>query len=99
MTGLKGIGLAAAFGLCAATAQAQAAGDWAHFEAVKSPFLDNVHKYPPNVSLGDWFEQNYPEHSQPASVRVLGVQEFLRQFAERLTDTGIPLLDSWDGVL
>ena len=31
MTGLKGIGLAAAFGLCAATAQAQAAGDWAHF--------------------------------------------------------------------
>jgi hypothetical protein len=31
MTGLKGIGLAAAFGLCAAAAQAQAAGDWAHF--------------------------------------------------------------------
>ena len=31
MTGLKLIGLAAAFGLCAATAQAQSAGDWAHF--------------------------------------------------------------------
>ena len=31
MVSLKGIGLAAAFGLCAATAQAQAAGDWAHF--------------------------------------------------------------------
>lgn len=72
-------------------------GDWAHFEAVKSPLLAQVHQFPPNVNLGDWFEQAYPAHSQPSASRALGVAEFLRQFAERLTDTGIPLLDDLSG--
>lgn len=72
-------------------------GDWAHFEAVKSPLLMQVMQYPPNVSLGDWFEQAFPAHSKPGSVRVLAVDDFLRQFDERLMDMGIPLLDDLDG--
>jgi hypothetical protein len=73
------------------------AGDWTYFETVKSPLLDHVQQHAPNVSLGDWFETRYPEHSRPASVRVLGRDEFLRSFAARLNDPGIPLLDDLDG--
>ncbi len=73
------------------------AGDWAHFEAVKSPLLMQVMQYPPNVSLGDWFEQAYPAYSKPGSVRVLSIEDFLLQFDERLLDVGIPLLDDLDG--
>lgn len=73
------------------------AGDWAHFEAVKSPLLPQVQQHAPNVSLGDWFEKTYRPHSHPGSVRVLAVDEFLRQFDRRLTDEGIPLLDDLDG--
>ena len=72
-------------------------GDWTYFEAVKSPLVDNVQQYPPNVSLGDWFEMRFPEHARPASVRVLGREEFLRSFAERMNDASIPLLDDMDG--
>lgn len=73
------------------------AGDWGHFEAVKSPLLMQVMQYPPNVSLGDWFEQEFPAHSKPGSVRVLAVDDFLKQFDERLMDLSIPLLDDLDG--
>lgn len=72
-------------------------GDWTYFEAVKSPLIENVQQYPPNVTLGDWFEIQFPEHSRPASVRVLGEEEFLLSFASRLNDPGIPLLDDLDG--
>jgi GNAT superfamily N-acetyltransferase len=73
------------------------AGDWTYFEQVKSPLLENVQAHAPNVVLGDWFESRYPEHSRPASVRVLGKQEFLLSFAARLNDPSIPLLDDLDG--
>jgi predicted GNAT family N-acyltransferase len=73
------------------------AGDWGHFEAVKSPLLMQVMQYPPNVSLGDWFEQTFPAHGKPGSVRVLAVDDFLKQFDERLMDLSIPLLDDLDG--
>lgn len=72
-------------------------GDWGHFEAVKSPLLTQVMQYPPNVSLGDWFEQSFPAHSKPGSVRVLSVDEFLKQFDDRLMDSSIPLLDDLNG--
>lgn len=73
------------------------AGDWTYFEAVKSPLLENVQQHAPNVTLGDWFEGRFPEHSRPASVRVLGKEEFLLSFAMRLNDPSIPLLDDLDG--
>ena len=73
------------------------AGDWTYFETVKSPLIDNVQLHAPNLTLGDWFEMNFPEHSHPASVRVLGIDEFLLSFAARLSDSGIPLLDDLDG--
>lgn len=73
------------------------AGDWTYFEQVKSPLLENVQQHAPNVVLGDWFEARYPEHSRPASVRVLGKDEFLLSFAARLNDPSIPLLDDLDG--
>ena len=73
------------------------AGDWTYFEAVKSPLIDNVQLHAPNLSLGDWFEIHFPEHSRPSSVRVLGIDEFLLSFAARLSDAGIPLLDDLDG--
>lgn len=69
------------------------AGDWTYFEAVKSPLLDNVQLHAPNLILGDWFEVEHPEHSRPATVRVLGTDEFLLSFATRLNDASIPLLD------
>jgi CRP-like cAMP-binding protein/predicted GNAT family N-acyltransferase len=72
-------------------------GDWPYFEAVKSPLLENVQQHAPNVTLGDWFETRFPEHARPASVRVLGKDEFLRSFAARMNDAGIPLLDDLDG--
>ena len=72
-------------------------GDWGHFESVKSPLLSQVMQYPPNVSLGDWFEQTFPAHSKPGSVRVLAIDEFLKQFDERLMDASIPLLDDLNG--
>jgi predicted GNAT family N-acyltransferase len=72
-------------------------GDWTYFETVKSPLLENVQQHAPNVVLGDWFEARYPEHSRPASVRVLGKDEFLLSFASRLNDPSIPLLDDLDG--
>ena len=72
-------------------------GDWTYFEQVKSPLLENVQQHAPNVVLGDWFEARYPEHSRPASVRVLGKDEFLLSFAARLNDPSIPLLDDLDG--
>lgn len=72
-------------------------GDWTYFETVKSPLLENVQQHAPNVVLGDWFESRYPEHSRPASVRVLGKDEFLLSFASRLNDPSIPLLDDLDG--
>lgn len=56
-----------------------------------------VMQYPPNVSLGDWFEQTFTVHSKPGSVRVLAVDDFLKQFDERLMDLNIPLLDNLDG--
>jgi hypothetical protein len=73
------------------------AGDWTYFEAVKSPLLETVQQHAPNVTLGDWFEAHYPEHSRPASVRVLGKDAFLLSFALRLNDPGIPLLDDLEG--
>ena len=73
------------------------AGDWTYFETVKSPLLENVQMHAPNLTLGDWFEVAYPEHSRPASIRVLGRQEFLLSFAMRLNDPSIPLLDDMDG--
>jgi predicted GNAT family N-acyltransferase len=73
------------------------AGDWPYFEAVKSPLLENVQQHAPNVTLGDWFETRFPEHARPASVRVLGREEFLRSFAARMNDASIPLLDDLDG--
>ena len=73
------------------------AGDWTYFEAVKSPLLENVQMHAPNVTLGDWFEGRFPEHSRPASVRVLGKEQFLLSFAARLNDPSIPLLDDLDG--
>jgi CRP-like cAMP-binding protein len=72
-------------------------GDWTYFEAVKSPLLDNVMQFAPNVTLGDWFETKFPEHARPASVRVLGRDEFLRSFAARMNDDSIPLLDDMEG--
>lgn len=72
-------------------------GDWAHLQAVKSPLLELARQSQPNVSLGDWFEEEFPEHSQPSASRALSRSEFMRQFAERLTDTGIPLLDEMSG--
>ncbi len=72
-------------------------GDWTYFETVKSPLLENVQQHAPNVVLGDWFEARYPEHSRPATVRVLGKEEFLLHFAARLNDPSIPLLDDLDG--
>ena len=72
-------------------------GDWTYFEAVKSPLLDNVQQFPPNVTLGDWFETHYPEHARPASVRVLSREEFLRSFASRMNDESIPLMDDMEG--
>src|SRR4249919_1765834 len=72
-------------------------GDWTYFEAVKSPLLENVQLFPPNVTLGDWFETRFPEHARPASVRVLGRDEFLRSFAARMNDESIPLLDDLEG--
>lgn len=72
-------------------------GDWAHLESVRSPLLALARQSPPNVNLGDWFEEEFPEHSQPSASRALGRDEFMRQFAERLTDTGIPLLDEMSG--
>ena len=68
-------------------------GDWTYFEAVKSPLLDNVQLHAQNLNLGDWFEVEHPEHSRPATVRVLGTEEFLLSFATRLNDASIPLLD------
>lgn len=73
------------------------AGDWTYFAQVKSPLLENVQQHAPNVVLGDWFEGRYPEHARPASVRVLGKEEFLLSFAARLNDPSIPLLDDLDG--
>jgi CRP-like cAMP-binding protein len=73
------------------------AGDWTYFEAVKSPLVENVQQFPPNVTLGDWFEEHFPEHARPASVRVLGREEFLHSFAARMNDDSIPLLDDLDG--
>jgi predicted GNAT family N-acyltransferase len=73
------------------------AGDWTYFEAVKSPLLDNVQQFAPNVTLGDWFETKFPEHARPASVRVLAREEFLRSFAARMNDDGIPLLEDMEG--
>ncbi|MGH8105491.1 MAG: cyclic nucleotide-binding domain-containing protein [Arenimonas sp.] len=72
-------------------------GDWGHFESVKSPLLSQVMQYSPNVSLGDWFEQTFPAHSKPGSVRVLAIDEFLKQFDDRLMDSSIPLLDDLNG--
>jgi len=72
-------------------------GDWTYFEAVKSPLVENVQQFPPNVTLGDWFEERFPEHSRPASVRVLSREEFLRSFASRMNDESIPLLADMEG--
>ena len=72
-------------------------GDWTYFEAVKSPLVENIQQFPPNVTLGDWFEERFPEHARPASVRVLGREEFLRSFAARMNDDSIPLLDDMEG--
>jgi CRP-like cAMP-binding protein/predicted GNAT family N-acyltransferase len=72
-------------------------GDWTYFEAVKSPLVESVQQFPPNVTLGDWFEERFPEHARPASVRVLGRDELLRSFAARMNDDGIPLLEDLDG--
>jgi CRP-like cAMP-binding protein len=72
-------------------------GDWTYFEAVKSPLLDNVQQFAPNVTLGDWFETKFPEHARPASVRVLAREDFLHSFAARMNDDSIPLLDDMEG--
>jgi CRP-like cAMP-binding protein len=72
-------------------------GDWTYFETVKSPLVENVQQFPPNVTLGDWFEIQFPEHAHPTSVRVLGREAFLRSFAARMNDASIPLLDDMDG--
>ena len=56
-----------------------------------------MQQHAPNVTLGDWFETRFPEHARPASVRVLGREEFLRSFAARMNDASIPLLDDLDG--
>jgi hypothetical protein len=74
------------------------AGDMPHFETVRSPLLDTLRRYPPDVRLGDWFEQTFAAYSRPASQRALAVEDFMLGLSERINDAGIPLLDDLDGM-
>ena len=73
------------------------AGDLPHFEAVKSPLLDALRRYPTDISLGDWFEQKFPEFSRPSSQRAQSPEDFMRSLSHRINDASIPLLDDLDG--
>jgi GNAT superfamily N-acetyltransferase len=73
-------------------------GDLTHFETVRSPLLETQRRYPPDVRLGDWFEQTFPVHSRPASQRALAVDDFMLGLSQRINDAGIPLLDDLDGM-
>jgi len=73
------------------------AGDLPHFETVKSPLLDALRRYPADVSLGDWFEQTYPEFSRPSSQRAQSPDDFMRSLSHWINDASIPLLDDLDG--
>jgi hypothetical protein len=73
------------------------AGDLPHFEAVKSPLLEMLRRYPADVSLGDWFDQQFPEFSRPSSQRAQSTEDFMRSFSHWINDASIPLLDDLDG--
>ena len=73
------------------------AGDLPHFEAVKSPLLEALRRYPADVSLGDWFDQQFPEFSRPSSQRAQSPEDFMRSLSHRINDASIPLLDDLDG--
>jgi GNAT superfamily N-acetyltransferase len=74
------------------------AGDMHHFETVRSPLLETQRRYAPDVRLGDWYEETFPEYSRPASQRALAVEDFMLGLSERINDAGIPLLDDLDGM-
>ena len=74
------------------------AGDMHHFETVRSPFIDVLRRYPPDVRLGDWFESTFAQYSRPASQRALAVEDFMLGLSQRINDAGIPLLDDLDGM-
>jgi hypothetical protein len=73
------------------------AADLPHFEAVKSPLLESLRKYPADVSLGDWFDGQFPEFSRPSSQRAQSTEDFMRSLSHWINDTSIPLLDDLDG--
>ena len=74
------------------------AGDLTHFETVRSPLVDALRRYAPDVRLGDWFESTFPIYSRPASQRALSVEDFMLGLSQRINDAGIPLLDDLDGM-
>ena len=73
-------------------------GDLAHFETVRSPLLETQRRYPPDVRLGDWFEQSFPTYARPATQRALPIEDFMLGLSQRINDAGIPLLDDLDAM-
>ena len=74
------------------------AGDLPHFETVRSPLVETLRMHPADARLGDWFDGEFPDFSQPASQRVLPVEDFMFGLSQRINDAGIPLLDDLDGM-
>lgn len=72
-------------------------GDLSHFQTVKSPLLEALRRYPADISLGDWFDQQFTQFSRPSSQRAQSVEDFMRSLSQRINDASIPLLDDLDG--
>lgn len=72
----------------------QLLGDVEHFARVRSPILNSVRRFAPNAALAQWFQENFAQFSQPASVRMLSEEDFLRTLSHHVNRESSPLFEN-----
>lgn len=75
----------------------QLLGDVEHFARVKSPLLTSVRKFPANLDLAKWFKDALPQYSEPASVRVMNEDEFMKTLSKHVNHESSSLFDGLHG--
>lgn len=69
----------------------QLLGDTEHFASIRSPLIRSARKFSCNTELATWFQTNFPEFSNPSSVRLMNESQFYDELAGHFSDDKIEL--------
>jgi hypothetical protein len=71
----------------------QVLGDVEYFSRVRAPILRSVRKFPPSPDVAAWFGSAFPQYSQPASIRLMGEEDFLKTMSAHINHPDSPLFE------